>query len=127
MPTKQINNANEPEVDRYMMAFDKLVSLIEKKGKITPQDIENDSLLKEILNNKDGVETIRFLFQKTNDHVMNETQKLINDPRKKIQEIAKIALGIADKMVHFGELWAGVQQLILQSDFMKGLRQLGLA
>ena len=115
------------EAERYMVAFDKLVALIEKQGKITPHDIQNDPLLKEALSTQDGIEAIRFLFQKTNDHIMDKTQELINDPRKKIQEIAKVALDIAEKMVNVGEIWSSVQQLIIQSDLMRGLRQLGLA
>lgn len=122
----QINNVDS-QVDEYMVAFDRIVSLIEKKGKIDSHDIENDPILKKTLNTKEGINAIRFLFQKTNDHIMAETQKLINDPRKKIQEIAKLALDIAEKMVNFGEIWSGVKQLILESDFMRGLRQLGLA
>ena len=129
MSSKQLQNEgpNNTEIEKYMTAFDRIVSLIEKKGKISQQDIESDSLLKEVLNTKEGIETIRFLFKETNDHIMNETQKLVNDPRKKIQEIAKLALDIADRMVNFGELWSGVKQLILESDLMRGLRQLGLA
>ena len=130
MSNKQTNNqsnAVDAQVDEYMAAFDRIVSLIEKKGKINSNDIESDPILKKTLSNKNGIEAVRFLFQKTNDHIMAETQKLINDPRKKIQEIAKLALDIADRMVNFGEIWSGVKQLILESDFMRGLRQLGLA
>ena len=127
MTETQEQNIDNPKVTKYMTAFDRLVGLIDAKGRITPQDIENDSLLKEALSDQYGIEAIRFLFQKTNDHIMSETQKLVNDPRKKVQEIAKLALEIAEKMINCGELWSGVQQLILQSDFMRGLRQLGLA
>ena len=127
MTENQEQNIDDPEVAKYMTAFDKLVNVIDTKGKITSQDIESDPVLKEALSTQDGIEVIRFLFQKTNDHIMSETQKLVNDPRKKVQEIAKLALEIAEKMINCGELWSGVQQLILQSDFMRGLRQLGLA
>ena len=127
MTEKQEQNIDDPEARKYMVAFDRLVGLIEYKGKITPQDIENDSILKETLSNQTGIEAIRFLFQKTNDHIMAETKKLVNDPRKKVQEIADIALKIAEKMINCGELWSNVQQLIFESDLMKGLRQLGLA
>ncbi len=127
MAENQEENINDLEVQRYMAAFDRLVSLIEEKGKISAQDIDSDPILKDALSREEGIEAIRFLFQKTNDHIMSETQKLINDPRKKVQAIAKLALDIATKMVNCGEIWSGVQQLILQSNFMRGLRHLGLA
>lgn len=127
MTENQEQNTDDPEVTKYMIAFDRLVGLIGNKGKITSQDIENDSILKEALSEQTGVEAIRFLFQKTNDHIMAETKKLVNDPRKKVQEIADTALKIAEKMINCGELWSNVQQLILESDVMRGLRQLGLA
>ena len=127
MVENQEQNIDEIETTRYMIAFDRLVGLIENKGKITPQDIENDSILKETLRDQDGIEAIRFLFQKTNDHIMAETGKLIKDPRKKIQELAKTALNLAEKMINCGEMWSSIQKLILESDLMRGLRQLGLA
>ncbi|OGI09723.1 MAG: hypothetical protein A3I68_05125 [Candidatus Melainabacteria bacterium RIFCSPLOWO2_02_FULL_35_15] len=127
MTVTQEQTIDDPEVDKYMIAFDRLVGLIGNKGKITSQDIENDSILKEALSEQTGIEAIRFLFQKTNDHIMAETKKLVNDPRKKVQEIADTALKIAEKMINCGELWSNVQQLILESDVMRGLRQLGLA
>lgn len=126
MTSTQEQTINDPEARKYMLAFDKLISLIESKGKITSQDIENDPLLKEALSNQTGIDAIRFLFKETNDFIMDETKKLVNDPRRKVQDIAKIALEIAEKMVN-GELWSSVQNLILQSDLMRGLRHLGLA
>lgn len=127
MTENQEQNIDDPEVAKYMIAFDRLVGLIGNKGKITSQDIENDSILKEALSDQTGVEAIRFLFQKTNDHIMAKTKELVNDPRKKVQEIADAALKIAEKMINCGELWSNVQQLVLESNVMKGLRQLGLA
>lgn len=127
MTENQEQNIDDPEVAKYMIAFDRLVGLIGNKGKITSQDIENDSILKEALSDQTGIEAIRFLFQKTNDHIMAKTKELVNDPRKKVQEIADAALKIAEKMINCGELWSNVQQLVLESNIMKGLRQLGLA
>ena len=127
MAETQEQNTIDTEAKKYMVAFDRLVGLIQNKGKITPQDIENDSILKEALKDQAGVEAMKFLFQNTNDHIMDETKKLVNDPRKKIQELAKKALEIAEKMINCGEVWSHVQRLILDSDLMRGLRQLGLA
>ena len=127
MVETQEQNIDDPAVTKYMIAFDRLVGLIGNKGKITPQDIENDSILKEALSDQTGVEAMKFLFQRTNDHIMSETKKLVNDPRKKVQAIAKKALEIAEKMINCGEIWSHVQKLILESDLMRGLRQLGLA
>ena len=127
MVETQEQNTNDTEARKYMIAFDRLVGLIQNKGKITPQDIENDSILKDALRDQAGVEAMKFLFQHTNDFIMDETKKLVNDPRKKIQELAKKALTIAEKMVNCGEVWSHVQRLILDSDLMRGLRQLGLA
>ncbi len=112
--------------DKFIKAFDKLTKIIQTEGKISKEDIINDLELSWLLKDE-NMETMRFIFQKVVDQIMTETKSLINDPRKKVQGIAKIALELVDKMVNSGEFWANETGLQVATERAQGRTTLWLA
>ena len=90
--------------DKFINAFDKLTKIIQAKGKISQEDIANDPDLVWLAKDEKNMKIIRFLFQKTVDHIMSVAKELIKAPQKHAQKIAEVALAIADKMINGGEI-----------------------
>ncbi len=108
--------------DEHLAAFDELVGIIGTKGSISQQDIANNPNLS-WLNNPDGKDMgiIKFLFTQTVNQLMKDTERLVKDPKKRSQNLAKIALDITSNIIKFGEAWSHTAALQIQSKQLTGV------
>ncbi len=104
----------------------KIMDKLNEKGSFSAIDFAGDKEAMDVLNDPEKLTKVLLTLQEATDQFMEETQNLLNDPRKSAQEKAEATLNIATAVIE-AEKFMRIQELQNQSYTVQGRQTLGFA
>jgi hypothetical protein len=111
----------------FTAAEEMLILIKKKQGDFKQSDIDSNSTLGRVLLTKEKLAKLVAILQNTTDHFMDETGKLINDPRANSQKKAQVLMNISQAIMNAEKIARQEQLYMSVVPQYYGINPLGFA